>query len=664
MTDYDKELINSRITEVCDYYLPGEGRSEGQRRRIWPCPVCGKDSFSANDSRGYAGCFSTCSMPRTNDAVAVIAYFEGLQQSGRDFISCLQKGYEILDIPEPEDEPANRDGAGGADAGGGEDSSPSSGTKSPSQEATQSPASTTAVSEPESQPAHKPSDGSPSTVASASSLALLQSLQNGYSQNGSSQNGSTAEGSTTEEQSTGETAEDGAAEEEGSAELDPAARRELIDQVYRAMLELCPLIERDRQFWILRGVYDETMKRCGLGSLSRERCKEVLPELERRFGREALTSVPGFYVSKQGRVQTNLYDDYTLIPYYDRDGYITMVQGRVPGTPEGDKPKYMAPVNSGLHLYVPPGYKPEGVMAFVEGAVGAIVAAQSGIPVAAITGYQHYRIAGARGEADRPLPEHERTDFGRRKILYIPDEDVKPGTKDSVQKEAPKAARALIEAHNGTPLIARLPEGYKDLDEWLLDLEPDERTLRFSELMKGAMSPEQWSGEENGEQTEDRPKTDRTKDEQKKKITNQEVHKTQEKHEEDGSADDRPTEEKSRDREEESQSEQEETSEQQSPPPQVKTPEAQPRTYRRVPITNVGEFMVGLFCGLLAGLGFLILIVFLAPAWGPTSFVSLIPGVFTLLASFFVGTVVLVYACRKLYLRRVQAIREHLAGKR
>ncbi|MDN5696842.1 MAG: DUF3854 domain-containing protein [Rubrobacter sp.] len=303
-------------------------------------------------------------------------------------------------------------------------------------------------------------------------------------------------------------------------------------------------------------------------------------------------------------------------------------------------------------------------MAFVEGAVGAIVAAQTGIPVAAITGYQHYRIAGARGDADKPLPEHKRTDFGRRKILYIPDEDVKPGTRDSVQKEAPKAARALIEAHNGTPLIARLPEGYKDLDEWLLDLEPDERTLRFSGLMKSAMSPAQWSGEESGEQTDDRPKTDRTKDRRKKKTTNQEVHQRQEKHAEDDSPDDRPTDEQPKDDSEESQSEEEETSEQQSPASQVKTPEARPRTYRRVPITNIGEFMVGLVYGLLAGLGFLILIVFLAPAWGPTSFVSLIPGGFTFLASLFLGAVVLVYKCYKLYLRRVQAIREHLAGKR
>lgn len=104
MSAYDKELVNSRITEVCDYYIPGEGKREGTKRRLWRCPECGGEKFVANSERGIAGCFSAgCGVPRASDAIGLISYFENLELRGEQFISCLEKGYEILMIPEPED---------------------------------------------------------------------------------------------------------------------------------------------------------------------------------------------------------------------------------------------------------------------------------------------------------------------------------------------------------------------------------------------------------------------------------------------------------------------------------------------------------------------------------------------------------------------------------
>lgn len=662
MSDYDKELINSRIVEVCDYYAPGESWREGQKRRKWYCPVCGGGNFTANSGRQCAGCLSAgCEVPRTKDAVGLIAYFEGLDESGEQFVRCLKKGYEILGIPEPED-------------GFHERREKREDARTSEQSPQKSSASNTHAATIEAErPARKFTDADPQAT-DTSSVALLASLQNGSPDNGSRVAASPEE--ITDE------VEELEAEEQSSEharEPDPQRQRELVDRVYRAFLELCPLVERDREFWTSRGVTEQTMQRCGFGSLWRERCWELLPEMERRFGRDDLVSVPGFYVSKQGRVHTNLYDDYTLIPYHDRDGYITMVQGRVPGQPEKGKPKYVAPVGSGLHLYVPPGYRPEQVVAFCEGAVGAIVAAQSGIPVAAITGFQCYRIAGAKGEADRPLPEHERTDFAGRKVVYLPDEDVKPKTKADVLGEAPKAARFLIEAHGGTAFIAGLPDGYKDLDEWLLSMEQGERIPRFTEVMKGALTPEQWAGEEKSDdrptdgQTEDGTKEGQEQDgevrtgptnKKANKRQSQEVHQAQERNDEDDTSEMSSQEDDYGQVSEEPGPEEESPEETGTPAPRVKTPEPQPRTYRRVPITNIGEFMVALICGLGASLGFLLLVVFAAPAWEPAGFIAALPVEIKLLAILLIAGAIVIYMCHRQYLRRCVAIRNHLAGKR
>lgn len=581
MTGYDKELINARPLEVCDYYLPGEGKREGNKRRIWECPLCGGDDFAANSQREIAGCLSAgCDVPRATDAVGVIAYFEGLELAGEQFVRCLQKGYEILGIPEPEEESPSNDKGGRRSFTPGADRA-ASGPQAPEEEE---------VSRPDED------DWRGDNEAQSTTLTPKKADRR---------------------------QEETSSPEAAATAPDPQPQRELTDRVYRAFLGMCPLVEAHRQWWLSRGVTEETMTEAGLGSIWPQRCHEVLPELERRFGLEALTSVPGFYASSQGRVHTNLYDDYTLIPYHDREGYITMVQGRVPGEPEEGKPKYMAPVGSGLHLYVYPRFKPEQTMAFVEGAVGAIVAAQSGIPVAAIAGFQHYRISGSKDESDNPLPEHEDTDFGGRKVLYIPDEDVKPEVAEAVAAEAPKAARFLIERHGGKPLLARLPEGYKDLDEWLLSFEEVERVPAFASLMPAAITPGQWEGSEPLEEDNGDPSSDH-KDSQKKgaREVGQSVL------DEEGSSKESSEEEQTGDGHQEE-------------PPRVKTRQPQPRRYTPIPRTNFGEFMVASIYAVGTMAAVLVGMLYAAPKWSPTSFLAAVPVWATIAGSLIVAAAVL-----------------------
>ncbi len=446
-----------------------------------------------------------------------------------------------------------------------------------------------------------------------------------------------------------------AIEEDGGEESDARSRRELADRVYRALLELCPLIERDRRFWHSRGVTDETIEEGGFGSLWRGRCHEILPQLEKRFGRDARVSVPGFYPGPHGGVRTNLYDDYTLIPYYGRYGYITTVEGRVPGKPEGKKPKYMAPVGAANHLYIFPHYTPERMVAFCEGLIGAVIAAQCGIPVAAIKGCYCYRTPGEKGEPDRPLPELEGVDFERRRCVYIPDLDVKPATREEVLALAPEAARRLIGEQNGTPLIAALPDGYKDLDEGLLALEESERLPRFAELLHDAITPEQWEGseeepepheseqagyEEDGEHGPDTTTENETapgsaeggqKAAGKVRRSSATADDTPYQREENGSSSRASLGEGSQTHHEPGAG---------AEVPRVKTRTPQPRRYKPIPKTNIGEFMLSLICGLVTTVALLFLLVFAAPEWGPTSFVGVVPVSLTITVSLILGMAV------------------------
>lgn len=255
---------------------------------------------------------------------------------------------------------------------------------------------------------------------------------------------------------------------------------DLLDAVYRRLLSACRLHERDRRFLAKRGLDEATMARGRFGSTTARRTRAVVQKLAAFYGEEELLKVPGFFKNGKGNFSFTLYGDYLLIPYHDREGRVTTIEGRYAGG--GDPPlgKYVSLRSSGTHLYVFPGYSPDELLAFCEGVMGAILAARSGIPVGAIKGFRNHQAAGTKGE---PLPELKGADFRGRRVPYIPDADDPP--KSEVLTEAPKAARNLALAQNGRPALVTLPKGM-DLDEWLVSLPTKHRTKAFRRLIASA----------------------------------------------------------------------------------------------------------------------------------------------------------------------------------
>ena len=223
------------------------------------------------------------------------------------------------------------------------------------------------------------------------------------------------------------------------------------------------------------------------GSMSADRCAYALRKLESSFGRDRLLTVPGFRQDERGRLGFTLWGDFTLIPYFDREGRVRTIEGRAIGEPPAWGAKYTSPRGAGNHLYVFPSFDPDDLVAFCEGPIGAIVAAQSGIPVGSIQGVKRYRAAGEDG----PLPELSGVHFNGRNVAYIPDLDIKPAAQKDVETHLPLACDYLIARQGGAPKVVTLTEG-KDLDEYLLSLSPDERKSTFNELLLAAVTPESW----------------------------------------------------------------------------------------------------------------------------------------------------------------------------
>ena len=289
-----------------------------------------------------------------------------------------------------------------------------------------------------------------------------------------------------------------------------ASERELRHAVYERLLALCPLEKRDEAFFEGRGLDRRTIEQGWFGSISAKRSRWVADKLGEAFG-EDLLKVPGFYRPEAGpeagprrgagQIRFSLYGDYALIPYHDAEGYITTVEGRLIGEPKNKRDKkYKALLGSGVHLYVHPSFQPGEVVAFCEGAIGAMVAARYGIPVAAIKGFRNYKVSGReRGDEDTVLPELEGVDFAGRTVVYVPDVDVKPRSREEVMEAVPAACEWLISRQGGIPKVALLPEGAKDLDAWLLSLPEAQRVAETDGLLSGAVSLGEWAGVPEGE---------------------------------------------------------------------------------------------------------------------------------------------------------------------
>src|SRR5215210_9069330 len=88
-----------RLRIVCDHYLDlGRGLREASGKvAIWPCPACGRASFSASFDEGMAGCAREgCGLPASMGLLELIAYLdEGLEVG--DERGASEKFGEILE---------------------------------------------------------------------------------------------------------------------------------------------------------------------------------------------------------------------------------------------------------------------------------------------------------------------------------------------------------------------------------------------------------------------------------------------------------------------------------------------------------------------------------------------------------------------------------------
>lgn len=275
------------------------------------------------------------------------------------------------------------------------------------------------------------------------------------------------------------------------------------NEVYSRIMQLCPLEERDCRYLRRRGLSYPTIERGAFGSISAERARYLKKTLLKEFDEAKLIEVPGFFqdggTKKLGFTLTG---DYLLIPYHDRQGRITTIEGRARGTVEKGMGKYVSLRGAGSHLYVFPGIAPENIEAFTEGSFGALVAAENGIPVGSIQGCERYRASSSSsapdGERGGPLLELRDVGFGGRTIPYIPDADDPPN--ENVLKAARKAAHHLVERQGGRATLCSLPKGL-DLDEWLLSIPKDRRRESFRGLISGATPLEkadEWEEQRGG----------------------------------------------------------------------------------------------------------------------------------------------------------------------
>ena len=289
---------------------------------------------------------------------------------------------------------------------------------------------------------------------------------------------------------------------EGTPSEDHApASPSLLDAVYREILAACPLDDDHMEYLERRGVSVLTARRARLSSMKPAHAKRVKQNLLRRYGEDLLLSVPGFSKHPDnGYLRFTLSFECILIPYHDAAGNVTTIEGRYmgPQPPPKSLGKYVSLREGGNHLYVFPGFRPEGLEAVCEGVMGALVAAENEIAVGSIMGFRRYRSSpGSRtdGEDGGPLLEIVGSDFRGRRIPYIPDVDDPP--QPEILAEAPATARHLVASQNGAPAIALLPSG-KDLDEWLLSMRRSERRPAFTDLVGRCITLEEFQEDLGG----------------------------------------------------------------------------------------------------------------------------------------------------------------------
>lgn len=439
---YDRERVVEEALAITAYYSGSQPETQGSRRRF-RCPECGKDKLDINTETFVTGCWNEhCSVPQSDTAIGLVAYFEGLDPS-MQFKEVLRKGYEAAAIqPEPH---------------------------RPSPKKTSANAVTDASSVTEDKDGRQEADDGSAPVDNETGPQQPQGQQ----------------GSATRENTA--FANDANGRERalagGRAPGPTEHELDLADRVYRYVLETCELHKDHYEFWLKRGLTPETIAGARLGSIWKNRCSYMLRRIQKQFSEPELLSVPGFFKNDKDNLSFTFWGEFTLIPYHDGRGRISTIEARVLADKPKDGGKYRSLRESHNHVYLYPGTDPNDVKAFCEGPIGAIAAAQEGVAVGAIQGFKRYKGRPRFTGDERPPPEIEGADFGGETVPFIPDIDDPP--QQQVLDEAPETARILAGLQNGRPATVRLPQG-KDLDQYLLAMNKASRQPSLLKLLQKA----------------------------------------------------------------------------------------------------------------------------------------------------------------------------------
>lgn len=253
------------------------------------------------------------------------------------------------------------------------------------------------------------------------------------------------------------------------------ASRELADQVYRRILELCPPLEAHLDALENIGVMREAAAAGNFGSVDHDRCLGLARTLGKEMAPNQLPEIPGFDRTGAGAIRFSLSGDYLLLPCYDSDGFLRGVEG-LPYDPDSEtiEPEETVQLSgAGSHLYVFAPYHPAALEGFCEGVLGALLAAQDDVVLGAIGSFRRYKASSGAGARAQPpnavLPELEGVDFLGMEIPYAPRSAI--AESNARAHETAPAVRWLIEKQNGVPKLAPLPsiytdeEGYNEEDE-------------------------------------------------------------------------------------------------------------------------------------------------------------------------------------------------------
>ena len=242
---------------------------------------------------------------------------------------------------------------------------------------------------------------------------------------------------------------------------------------------------------------EEVLHQAFIGSMSRNRARNIISKLVSMFDAEALVEVDGFREGNDGCIEMSITGDYCLIPFRDSSGAISAIQalpvssGENAGEDAGeDAGESGAQLDTGReivwcgepgdHLYLPAG-EPSKMEVIVTSTIESLRLCACGVRAAAIREVGAYKPAPGKDT----LPQLEGVNLDGRGVLYAPMLGDPPSRRTVA--DAPNAMRALVGAAGGVPLmIAEDPDG-KPIGEYLLNQPILERREAFENLLAEAI---------------------------------------------------------------------------------------------------------------------------------------------------------------------------------